>query len=122
MPDMFSRFGDEMPIPGRLKIITRGEGNNEEVIQVVHEKRRGRPKGTTEEAKLDYMSILEERTHPHFEIVTFPIYPGKVSHIPNTSKVFLGTSSRPEVFLLGPLSTDLSVSKLPKTGSGEWAG
>ena len=38
MPDMFSRFGDEMPIPGRLKIITRGEGNNEEVIQVVHEK------------------------------------------------------------------------------------
>ena len=44
MPDMFSRFGDEMPIPGRLKIITRGEGNNEEVIQVVHEKRRGRQK------------------------------------------------------------------------------
>ena len=35
---MFSRFGDEMPIPGRLKIITRGEGKNEEVIQVVREK------------------------------------------------------------------------------------
>ena len=58
------------------------------------------------------MSILEERTHPHFEIATFPIYPGKVSHIPITSKVFLGTSSRPEVFLLGPLSTDLDNPKL----------
>ena len=51
---MFSRFGDEMPIPGRLIIITRGEGNNKEVIQVVHEKRRGRQK--EQQKKLNFIT------------------------------------------------------------------
>ena len=60
---------------------------------------------------------MEERSCPHLvETATSPVYPNKAAHIPTTSKVPLGTSSRPEVFLLGLLSSDLSVSKLPKTG------
>ena len=126
MPDGLYRFGDETPIPGRLKIITKGDGESEELVKVVREKRKGQPKGTTEEAKLDCMSILEERTPPHLvETATSPVYSNKSAHIPTTSKVTLGTSSRPEVFLLVILSTDISVSNLPKTGPvplspGEW--
>ena len=57
MPDEFYGFGDETPIPGRLKIITKGDGDSEELVKVVHEKRKGRAKGTTEDWKKGVVHI-----------------------------------------------------------------
>ena len=57
LPDGFYGFGDETPIPGRLKIITKGDGDSEELVKVVHEKRKGRAKGTTEDWKKGVVHI-----------------------------------------------------------------
>ena len=117
MPDEFHGFGDDTPIPGRIKIITEGEGDLERVVKVVREKRRGRPKGSKEEDSLNVGSILEEkRRSGSVQPPKTAVYPTRPPHIPASPKVPLGTSSRPEVFLLGKLSDDLTVSKLPKTG------
>ena len=63
MPDEFYGFGDETPIPGRLKIITKGDGDSEELVKVVHEIRKGLEKGTTEDWKKVVVHILLRQPH-----------------------------------------------------------
>ena len=102
------------------KTLTEGEGDEEHVVNVIREKRRGRPQGPSARSEgddLDRKVILEEKLRfKSNDTPTSPIYPTRAPHIPATPKVPLGTSSRPEVFLLGKRTKDLSVSKIPKSG------
>ena len=112
----FHGFGDETTFPQQLVIVTEGEGDEEQVVEVSKKYKTGRHSQRWE--KDDFITrdnITETPRRPPSQSDFRASLPTKASSSKTLPPVVSGTSSRPKPYLLEKLESSFGFAKLPKT-------
>ena len=112
----FHGFGPDTFFPRQLVLETKGEGDEEEVVNVYRRMKTGRPgDGWEKDMSITRDNILDNSRRPP------PTPVSNISSPTTTSKTLpvkaRGSLSRPQPYLLDKLETSFGFAKLPKTGS-----
>ena len=118
----FHGFGDDTIFPGRLVLVTDGQGDEEHVVKVVRRQQTGRPCGGWEKDKtVNIDNILDVTRRPPPNPLPSHCSSSSSNSTSSPSRILpakvSGSHSRPKPYLLDKLETSFSFAKLPKTKS-----
>ena len=109
----FHGFSDDTIFPQQLVLVTEGEGDEEQLVDVFKKHKVGRPsQGWEKDKYINKENISESSRRPPSESV---ISTSKASSSKTFPAVVSGTSSRPKPYLLEKLESSIGFAKLPKT-------